>query len=132
MARLKAKLRYALAAALHLATRYDGGANTKLKAIAAETGIPDNYLVHILIQLKQAALVSSRRGSKGGYRLSRPPERITLAQVLDAVQPIRPEQGAGDTEYDRLVDDLWARAERERLHYLASTTLADALATSPG
>ena len=128
MTRPKAKLRYALAAALHLAACHDEGANVKLKAIAAETGVPDNYLVHILIQLKQAALVSSRRGSKGGYRLTRPPERITLAQVLDAVQPMRPDEGPGETGYDRLVDHLWKQAEARRLHYLATTTLAHALA----
>src|SRR3989442_13238689 len=62
----------------------DGGAG-RAEELAGEQGVPSNYLVQILIELKSKRIVKSQRGKEGGYLLARPPAEITLADVLQAV-----------------------------------------------
>ena len=57
-----------------------------IEEIARLRRIPANYLVQILLELKHAGLIQSRRGKTGGYALARPPAQITLGDVLRAVQ----------------------------------------------
>lgn len=54
-------------------------------SIAERRGIPEKYLVHILLQLKRAGLVHSVRGAQGGYHLARPAEHITLFDIVKAI-----------------------------------------------
>lgn len=132
MENLKAKTRYALRAVLDLAEHYDGDNPIKLQEIVSRTGIPDKYLVHILISLKKRALVNSSRGSKGGYWLMRPPDRITLAEVIDAVEPRGEVEPEPEAEHDRIVVKLWNRALNQMQDYLAAITLADVLDMASG
>ncbi len=127
MAGMKARTRYALAAALDLAARYDGRARSKLREIAARTGMPHEYLVQILLSLKRRALVNSARGPRGGYWLTRPPDRITAAQVIDAVDPRGKHPLAGQGSYGDAIDRLWRTAQDAGWRYLAGVTLADLL-----
>ena len=83
---LSAKTEYACLAMLELAKEYDSGEPLQLRCIAAEHGIPARFLVQILLQLKGASLVASTRGAAGGYRLARPPQEITLAEVIDVTE----------------------------------------------
>lgn len=53
--------------------------------IAERRGIPEKYLVHILLQLKRAGIVKSVRGSQGGYLLAQQPEDITMAGIVTAI-----------------------------------------------
>jgi len=53
--------------------------------MASEQGIPPNYLVQILIELKSAQIVKSQRGKEGGYMLARPPGKITFGDVLRCI-----------------------------------------------
>ncbi len=53
--------------------------------LATEEGVPANYLVQILIELKAQGIARSVRGKEGGYLLARPPAQITLADILRAV-----------------------------------------------
>lgn len=57
----------------------------RVEDLAAEQGIPANYLTQILIELKGGQIVRSQRGKIGGYRLARPPAEITLGEVLRSV-----------------------------------------------
>lgn len=57
----------------------------RIREIAEEHGIPERYLVQILLQLKGAGLVLSTRGAAGGYRLARPATSISLGEVLTAI-----------------------------------------------
>jgi len=57
----------------------------RVEDIAAEQGVPANYLVQILIELKAQGIAKSVRGKEGGYLLARPPSEITLGDVLRAV-----------------------------------------------
>ena len=58
---------------------------TSVKEIAERTNLPQPYLEQILLAIKGAGLVRSKRGVGGGYVLARPPEEISLAEILAAV-----------------------------------------------
>src|SRR4029453_8561251 len=83
--RISAKGEYAIQAMLDLALHRDRGL-TPIQAIAARQAIPQRYLEQVLLALKRAGLLTSRRGSAGGYHLTRPPEDITVGDVLRAVE----------------------------------------------
>ncbi len=85
--RISQKLEYACRALSQLARKHDGGNLTQLDELAQREDVSANFLVQILNDLRRAGLVSSRRGSAGGYLLARPAEQITLRQVCDAVDP---------------------------------------------
>jgi Rrf2 family protein len=82
--RVSAKTDYAIRAALELAAA-DGGTPVKGERIATAQSIPLRFLENILMQLRHAGLVESRRGAEGGYRLAKPATEVTLADVIRAV-----------------------------------------------
>ena len=83
--KLSAKSDYAARAVVGLARHYQSGESVRVEDLAAEQGIPPNYLVQILIELKSQQIVKSVRGKEGGYLLARPPGEITMADVLRCV-----------------------------------------------
>ena len=83
--KLSVKSDYAARAVLALARRYQEGAARRVEDLAAEQGIPANYLVQILIELKSQQIVKSVRGKAGGYLLLRSPGAITLGDILRCV-----------------------------------------------
>jgi Rrf2 family protein len=83
--KLSVKSDYAARAVLGLARHYAGGGALRVEDLAAEQGIPSNYLVQILIELKAQGIARSLRGKEGGYLLAKPPVEITLGDVLRAV-----------------------------------------------
>lgn len=58
----------------------------RIREISSSHGIPERYLVQILLQLKGAGLVTSTRGAAGGYRLAKPAPTISLGEVLTAIE----------------------------------------------
>ena len=70
-----------------LAKRYDGRTITRLEELAQREAVSANFLVQILNDLRRAGVIESRRGKAGGYLLARPPEAITLREIVDAVEP---------------------------------------------
>jgi Rrf2 family protein len=83
--RISAKGEYAIRAMLDLAL-HEGEGLRPIQEIAAGQGIPQRYLEQVLLQLKRAGFLHSRRGSAGGYRLSRPADQLTVGSVLRAVE----------------------------------------------
>ncbi len=83
--RVSAKGEYAIKALLDLAL-HDKEGLQPIQEIAARQGIPQRYLEQVLLQLKRAGLLESRRGSAGGYRLGRPSDQMTVGAVLRAVE----------------------------------------------
>ena len=83
--KLSAKSDYAARAVLGLAREYHGGRSLRVEDLAAGQGLPPNYLIQILIELKSRKIVKSVRGKEGGYLLARPPAEITLGDVLRCV-----------------------------------------------
>jgi Rrf2 family protein len=86
---------YALQALMTLARRY-GSETVKIRDIAIDSDLPEKFLELILLELKNARIVESVRGAKGGYRLRRPPEEIKLSEIIRLVDgPLAP---FGDAE----------------------------------
>jgi len=108
--RLSAKGEYAITALLDLAM-HDKEGLQPIQEIAARQGIPQRYLEQVLLQLKRAGLLESRRGSSGGYRLSRPADQVTVGTVLRAVEDSVGGAGAARRTggHDSMGDlsDLW-------------------------
>ncbi len=82
--RISAKGEYAIKAMVDLAL-HEGRDLQPIQDIAARQGIPQRYLEQVLLQLKRSGFLYARRGSAGGYRLSRPADSITVGAVLRAV-----------------------------------------------
>jgi len=70
---------------LDMALLYNTGP-VRLKSIAERQDIPVKYLEQIIIPLKKAEYVTSVRGPKGGHMLSKPPEQITVAEIVDLLE----------------------------------------------
>ena len=129
--RVSAKVDYALRAMLELAA---AGQLVKGEQLATAQGIPQKFLESILIDLRHAELVASRRGVEGGYTLARPAERISVADVIRAVEgPIATVRGARpeDVEYVGAAAGLrpvWLDLRSAMRDVLEQTTLADVVA----
>lgn len=131
---------YASRALLSLALRDDLTVPTSVRDLAARTGLPQPYLEQILLSLKGAGLVRSRRGVGGGYVLARAPLAITLAEVVAAVDgPIvagdfgEPHKdGACDHEGQCVLLLVWADVGEHMREHLASFTLADMVVQAQG
>jgi Rrf2 family protein len=79
------QVQYAICGAFDLA--YNGrGEPVQIRVISERQAIPSRYLEQIFRRLRRAGLVTSKRGPGGGYTLSRPPARITLREVIEAVE----------------------------------------------
>ena len=84
--KISAKGRYGLAAMIELAMNYDGGETVTILRISERLGISKIYLEQVFSLLKRAKLVTSSKGSQGGYRLSAAPEEITVFDILSAIE----------------------------------------------
>ena len=83
--RISAKVDYAVRAMCELAA-HDAATPLKAEQMAAAQEIPLSFLENILVDLKRAELVRSLRGQVGGYRLGRPAETISIADIIRAVE----------------------------------------------
>lgn len=117
--KLFAKTEYACIAVLELALRHGAGQPVRIREIAETHGIPARFLVQILLQLKGAGIVVSTRGAGGGYQLAKPPEQISLGEVMSIIAGDQPWQSAanGNTPTTRVLLKTWRdAAEQERQH----------------
>jgi Rrf2 family iron-sulfur cluster assembly transcriptional regulator len=123
---------YASRALLSLSLHRSSGP-TSVRDIAERTGLPQPYLEQILLALKGAGLVRSKRGAGGGYVLAREPEEITLAQIVAAVDgPIRAGDfgephtaGACDHEGQCVLLSIWGDLSHRMQALLDAYSLAD-------
>jgi Rrf2 family protein len=127
--RISAKADYAVRAAVEMAAA--GDEPMKGERIAEAQDIPLQFLEHILLELKHARLVRARRGARGGYWLALPPEEITLARVIRAVEgPLAniQDQAPENTTYpgnaERL-SDVWIAVRASLRRVLEHVTIAD-------
>jgi Rrf2 family iron-sulfur cluster assembly transcriptional regulator len=132
---------YASRALLSLALREEEEVvPTSVRDIAERTALPQPYLEQILLALKGAGLVRSKRGVGGGYVLARATEQITLGQIVSAVDgPImvgdfgQPhENGACDHEGQCVLLSVWSEVGEHMRHHLDSFTLADMVRRARG
>ena len=117
-----------------------GSVPTSVRDIAQRTGLPQPYLEQILLALKGAGLVKSKRGVGGGYILSTPPDQIVLSQIVSAVDgPIvagdfgEPHHGgACEHEGQCALLAVWADMSTYMRAFLDSFTLADMVQRAKG
>jgi Rrf2 family transcriptional regulator, cysteine metabolism repressor len=98
--RISAKGEYAIRAMLDLAVHYRqrGRGLVPIQDVARRQGIPQRYLEQVLLLLKRAGLLASKRGSTGGYHLVRPPGEISVGEVLRVIEGgLTPLEVAGRT-----------------------------------
>ena len=117
---------YAARALLSLAL-HGSDRPTSVKEIAERTHLPQPYLEQILLSVKGAGLVRSKRGVGGGYVLARPPAEITLADILAAVDgPLTTLMGEHDhCEGHCILQEVWVGVSDETRQILERFTLAD-------
>jgi Rrf2 family protein len=133
LVRITAKVDYAVRAAIELAAA-DRSSPVKGNDIAVAQEIPVNFLENILAELKRSGIVSSRRGTEGGYWLTRPPKEVSIADIIRAVegplanvQGVRPE----DLEFPGNAEPLqrmWVCVRASLRRVLERVTLADLVA----
>jgi Rrf2 family cysteine metabolism transcriptional repressor len=137
------KSEYGVRVMVELARR-GGEEPVPLTEIAEHEGLPLAYLEHLVARLRRAGLVDSRRGAHGGYRLARDAAKITMAEVVEALEgaiapvecissaPDGSTRCARETEPDHVCTTkiLWTRVRTSIVQTLEQTTLA-ALVPTP-
>ena len=122
---------------LELAQHHSLGEPVQVRRIAERHGIPAQFLVQIFQDLKRAGLVTSVRGAAGGYLLSRIPEALSLAELLDVVEGPHDSTCCAASEsplaavLTEVCHDL-AAVRRERLEAITLADLLDRAAVGSG
>ena len=128
--RMSAKAEYGVRAMIQLAAA-EPGVVVKTDDLAQAQGIPAQFLVDILSDLRADRLVRSHRGREGGYELARPAEQISIADVLRCIDgPLASVRdiGLGDLPYSgptTALTDVWRALRASMRAVLEMTTLAD-------
>jgi Rrf2 family protein len=129
---VSAKTDYALRAAAELArAAAERSGPVKGEWISEGQGIPKKFMENILHDLKRAGIVRTRRGASGGYWLARPPEEISLADVIRAVEgPLANVRGEWpeSVEYPGAAEalkEVWIAVRANLRAVLESVSLAD-------
>jgi Rrf2 family transcriptional regulator, iron-sulfur cluster assembly transcription factor len=77
--------RYGIRAVIYLATRPQEGGKTGIRKISDDLGLPSPFLAKILMQLAKQKILSSTKGPHGGFSLLRPPEKISVLDIITAI-----------------------------------------------
>ena len=125
--RLTTRGRYAVTAMLDLALHYDRGP-VSLAEIAERQGISQSYLEQLFARLRRNGLVDGMRGPGGGYRLGRPGNAISVADVIDAVNETVDATrccGQRNCQGERrcLTHDLWEDLSMQIRQFLSNVSL---------
>src|SRR5205823_12267453 len=132
MMKISAKAEYACLAILALARHRADEPPVRIREIAEAHGIPERYLVQILLQLKGAGLVASTRGASGGYRLARPASSISLGEILTAIDGPDAPPRESNKPANQVLASIWEDVRAAERAVLDRTTIAQlAERTSP-
>jgi Rrf2 family cysteine metabolism transcriptional repressor len=123
---ISVKGEYALQAIFDLASQRPGEP-VKIADIARRQHIPQKFLELILSGLKQAGFVESRRGAEGGYLMARPPESITVGEVLRFIEGPSPAKGRLRRKAETPLTAMWQDVDRAVSEIVDHTTFADLL-----
>ena len=125
--RVSSRTEYALRTVVDLAARVQEGL-CRSADIARRQNIPAKFLEQILLVLKGAGIVESRRGARGGYCLALPASRITVASIVrlteEGLSPV-PTRGAGLGREESAFADIWADLHADIERKLESVTIQE-------
>jgi Rrf2 family protein len=130
---ITASAEYACLAMLELASRFHDPKPVRLAEVTEKHLIPQRFLVQIMLQMKAAGLVLTTRGSAGGYQLARPPEQITLADILGVLDRIDEpdERNVAPSPMARSLQRVWRGLADTRMKYLSQYKLSDLIPSTP-
>lgn len=130
---------YGVICALHLAKRSAEGAVTG-RDIAAREGLPADYVEQILLRLRRAGIVTSTRGARGGYALTRPATAVTVREIIAAAELVTFDLHCESHPVDEVrcssahecsIRPVWLMLQRRIDEVLDGVFLADLLNTEP-
>ncbi len=123
------KAEYALRAVLDLALHAPPNSGVRSLEVARRTGVPAKFLEAILLDLRKAGFVSSKRGPDGGHWLARDPSRVTVGAILDAMDGAaaagRRKVRRRATPADLCLDAFWARVDAGVRSVVDTVTIDD-------
>jgi Rrf2 family transcriptional regulator, cysteine metabolism repressor len=122
---VSAKAEYACLALIALAQRQSGDRPVQIREIAHSHRLPQSTLAQVLLKLKAAGLVTSERGSEGGYRLARPPQEIKLGQVLLVIDGENGKRRELHGDSAQVLASIWNRIRELESQVLAQTSIAE-------
>ena len=136
--RIGRRSEYGLAAILFLATQPEGKLSL-MEEIARRCGIPHAFLAQILVRLRRKGILGSVRGKRGGYYLKAEPNRLSLADVLEAlegpitlIRDIQTDE-IGETDFVKTtVKDFFGRLQTRGYELLKSMKISDILPSQHG
>ena len=130
MLRLSKKADYALMAVKHLALK-SGASSTSAREIAEQYDIPLELMAKVLQRLVRTGLLVSTQGTRGGYTLSRPATRLSVTDVIQAIDGPLNVTACSETDHScdqyskcNIRDPLWQIKDRI-VSALAATSIAD-------
>jgi Rrf2 family iron-sulfur cluster assembly transcriptional regulator len=138
--KITSSMEYATRLMVSLA-RSHGQATLSAEKLSEAESVPPDYVNQLLLRLKRAGLVDSHRGTAGGYNLSRPPQKITLGEVLRAVEGRifedvceKYEEGEKDCHHQEhcSISPVWRRLGDLIGEYFDGISLAKLLDEKPG
>ena len=132
--KVNTKVRYGLRAILQIADGY-GGEPVPISAISETQEISGKYLEQVVGTLRKSGLISSHKGVRGGYSLSRAPEDINLWEIITALDSHTTlvdcvlEPGVCDRSDDCLTRSIWSLLSRRLQEFWSAFKLSDLLKT---
>ena len=130
--RISARCEYACRSLLELALHWPKREPLQIYAIARKQKIPMRYLVQILIQLKRAGLLVSARGKSGGYNLAKPPDKISLGEIIRRTSgPLLPAADSAARK-ESVFNVVWQEVENAMARILDKVTFEDIASKARG
>ena len=120
MIKISAKINYACRALLELGLHWPNQSPVQISTIAKRQKVPIKFLIQIFFQLKQADIVESVRGSRGGYVLSKSPGEIRLSEIFQNLGGLNPSERK---RHEHVVDIIWNEINESFLKQADAITL---------
>lgn len=122
-------IEYALRAMAYLASEPTGSAATK--DVAEQTDVPSAYMAKVFQHLRRGGLIHAQRGVGGGIKLAKSPDKISLLEIIEAVEPLKRRKGQTVASLATLEKTMVAATSKLR-DQLAATKLADVASAKKG
>ncbi len=130
--KLSVKVNYACRVLAQIARLHGTGELAHVESLALAESVPANYLAQILSELRDGGLITSRRGKQGGYSLARPPEQISLFDIVKLIEGEVIETGdESKGQSSRRMHQVWDEVKKALEAKLAEYTLDKLASKSP-
>ncbi len=130
--KISTRLDYACRVLAELARLHGSAGLAQIEHLARVEHVPQNFLAQILGELRNAGLITSRRGIQGGYALARPPDQISLYDILMAVESdVLEFSSSQEGRSGRRMRQVWGEVREAMVDKLKSYTLDQLVSKSP-